>query len=240
MVRVGHPARVMPSVMKWTLDSVVARSAGAEVITGIREDMTALFKGLHRIKDFKSRSREYQSAKRQRAELRKELREREKRTVAEVMKNANVVFSTCIGAASIGKDIKDFPPFDVCVIDEGTHTSISHTRAHIRMHYIARTCTSQRMHTDTYTHTRAPAYIHPCIRIPAAQSLEVESLIPLLKARKLILAGDHKQLGPVVKSEQALQGAKGGEWCREKRDRQFFLRMSSSVCPCAGDGGETS
>ena len=39
----------------------------------------------------------------------------------------------------------------------------------------------------------------------AAHSLEPETLLPLLyNARKVILAGDHKQLGPLVKSKQGL------------------------------------
>ena len=44
----------------------------------------------------------------------------------------------------------------------------------------------------------------------AAQAIEVACLIPILLARqRLILAGDHHQLGPVVKSKEAVQGGLG-------------------------------
>jgi ATP-dependent RNA/DNA helicase IGHMBP2 len=37
----------------------------------------------------------------------------------------------------------------------------------------------------------------------AAQSLQVSSMMPILLAKKCILAGDHKQLPPTVKSKEA-------------------------------------
>lgn len=37
----------------------------------------------------------------------------------------------------------------------------------------------------------------------AAQSMKVSSWIPILLAQKVIMAGDHKQLPPTIKSKEA-------------------------------------
>jgi len=41
-----------------------------------------------------------------------------------------------------------------------------------------------------------------CIIDEAAQAIEIECWIPILKSRKLILAGDHKQLPPTIKNKK--------------------------------------
>ena len=57
----------------------------------------------------------------------------------------------------------------------------------------------------------------------AAQALESETLIPLkYKAKKLILAGDHKQLGPLVKSKQVKEANFG---------QSLFERLAQRVEP---------
>ena len=42
-----------------------------------------------------------------------------------------------------------------------------------------------------------------CREHPIQKTTEPETLIPLIKGKKWILAGDHKQLPPTVKSEKA-------------------------------------
>ena len=39
LVRVGHPARLLPSIQKFALDAVIARSDEAEVVSGIKKDL---------------------------------------------------------------------------------------------------------------------------------------------------------------------------------------------------------
>merc|ERR1719217_1174377 len=63
--------------------------------------------------------------------LRKELRTRERKAVAEVLKHTQVVFATCAGAASLhreikrgckGEDLKGSLEFDVVIIDEAAQS----------------------------------------------------------------------------------------------------------------------
>jgi len=57
----------------------------------------------------------------------------------------------------------------------------------------------------------------------AAQALEPETLLPLLyHAEKVILAGDHKQLGPLVKSKQGIAANFG---------QSLFERLASRIQP---------
>ena len=52
-------------------------------------------------------------------ELRTELRQRERRAVAEVLKTTQVVFATCTGAATLHRELRRTEiTFDVVVVDE--------------------------------------------------------------------------------------------------------------------------
>lgn len=84
--------------------------------------------------------------------LRKELQEREQKTIDDIIRDCDVIFCTNSGAAD--RMIRDIQ-FDVVIIDE------------------------------------------------AAQAQEASCWIPLLKGKRLILAGDHCQLPPTIKSVEA-------------------------------------
>ncbi len=87
--------------------------------------------------------------------IKKEAISREKSIVERLVRNASIVFSTCVGASSyLLKEIE----FDLVVVDE------------------------------------------------AAQALEAACWIPLVKSQKCVLAGDHCQLPPTIKSKIAEQG----------------------------------
>uniref|UniRef100_A0A6Q2Y8L3 DNA-binding protein SMUBP-2 n=1 Tax=Esox lucius TaxID=8010 RepID=A0A6Q2Y8L3_ESOLU len=146
VLRLGHPARLLESIQKHSLDAVLAHSDNASIIADIRRDM-----------DKKQRDKgEKIHLKREVSELRKELRTREAAAITEVLKRADVVLATNTGANDTGP-LKSLPAdhFDWVVIDE------------------------------------------------CAQALESSCWIPLLRARKCILAGDYKQLPPTIKSQTA-------------------------------------
>jgi ATP-dependent RNA/DNA helicase IGHMBP2 len=96
--------------------------------------------------------------------IQKEVVQREKIITQGIIKNAKIVFATCVGAASYllrnntGDTNSSAYPFDYAIIDE------------------------------------------------AAQGLEASCWIPIQLSRKTILAGDHCQLPPTIKSKEAEQG----------------------------------
>ncbi|XP_072291054.1 DNA-binding protein SMUBP-2 [Eucyclogobius newberryi] len=150
VLRLGHPARLLESIQKHSLDAMLAHSHSASIITDIRNDMDKAVMGLKKHKG------ERGDLKRELGELRKELRTREAAAMKEILALADVVLSTNTGACAEGP-LKQLAPdhFDCVVIDE------------------------------------------------CAQALEGSCWIPLLRARKCVLAGDYKQLPPTIKSQSA-------------------------------------
>ncbi len=150
IVRVGHPARLLPSVLDHCLDARIASDHGSSIVSDVKKEMSDMLKAI-------DKSRNKSDKRRMRGEvklLRKEIRTREEQVVKDIILNSHVVLTTCIGAAN-DKVLCDIDGFDVVVIDE------------------------------------------------AAQSLEAACWIPLLKGKRAVLAGDHCQLPPTIKSHSA-------------------------------------
>ncbi|KAI8092158.1 P-loop containing nucleoside triphosphate hydrolase protein [Gilbertella persicaria] len=145
IVRVGHPARVLPSVIDHTLDIITRTCDSGKIVSEVRQEMDETLAKIRKSKNRSERRAMYSLVK----DLRKDYRVRERKVVDEVLNNAQVTISTLNGAASRNMVNKEF---DVVIIDEAT------------------------------------------------QALEAECWIALLKAKKAILAGDHLQLPPTVKT----------------------------------------
>ncbi|XP_075401359.1 DNA-binding protein SMUBP-2 [Tenrec ecaudatus] len=154
ILRLGHPARLLAAVQHHSLDAVLARSDGAQIVADIRKDIDQACARTQKAQEKRERGRVWAEVK----QLRKELKAREEAAMLGVLTAARVVLATNTGASSDGP-LKLLPEsyFDVVVIDE------------------------------------------------CAQALEASCWIPLLKARKCILAGDHKQLPPTVVSHEAAE-----------------------------------
>ena len=174
-VRLGHPARIKPSIQPYSLESLVHGADGTEVVNDVRKELASFVKVLS---DEKSRYADRRVARREVKVLRSELRQREEAVVDDLISNADVVLATNVGASSsaLNKyiDKRGFG-FDLVVIDE------------------------------------------------AAQALEASCWIPILRGQRLILAGDHKQLPPTIK-------------CNEARvQRELGLTMFERVMRLYGD-----
>ena len=153
-VRLGHPARIQHGIQKFSLESLVQQSDGTEIVQDCRNEMND---HLRTLSNPKSRSAEKRTAYREMKSLRKEIRSREEKIVGQILKDANVVLTTNVGAASSVfnrmVDSRGDPiPFDMVIIDE------------------------------------------------AAQALEASCWISLMRGKRAVLAGDHKQLPPTIKS----------------------------------------
>jgi DNA polymerase alpha-associated DNA helicase A len=146
IVRVGHPARLLPSALSYSLDVIVQTSPEGDIVKQVQKDMDELLKTIRKSKRRSERRDCYKQLK----DLRKEYKQRERKVVQDIVKEAVVVLSTLSGCA--GKEMKHWNDFDTVIIDEAT------------------------------------------------QAIEAESWIGVLKGQKLILAGDHLQLPPTIKS----------------------------------------
>jgi DNA polymerase alpha-associated DNA helicase A len=145
IVRLGHPARLLPSVLNLSLDVLTQTSDAAAIVKDVRKEMDTKQASIRKTKSGKERKAIYGDLK----ELRKEFREREKKCIGTLIGSSKVVLATLHGAG--GFQTKD-EVFDVVIIDE------------------------------------------------ASQALEAQCWVPLLRASKVVLAGDHLQLPPTIKS----------------------------------------
>uniref|UniRef100_A0A0E0KFX7 DNA helicase n=1 Tax=Oryza punctata TaxID=4537 RepID=A0A0E0KFX7_ORYPU len=111
LVRLGHPARLLPQVLDSALEAQVLRADNSSLAGDIRKEMKVLNSKLLKAKD-KSTKRDIRKELRT---LAKEERKRQQLAVADVIKNADVVLSTLTGASS--KKL-DGITFDLIIIDE--------------------------------------------------------------------------------------------------------------------------
>ncbi|KAL6145256.1 hypothetical protein ACLB2K_055944 [Fragaria x ananassa] len=111
LVRLGHPARLLPQVLDSALDAQVLRGDNSSLANDIRKEMKQLNGKLLRTKD-KNTRREIQKELRI---LSKEERKRQQLAVTDVIKNADVVLTTLTGASSRKLD---HISFDLVIIDE--------------------------------------------------------------------------------------------------------------------------
>ena len=150
MVRLGHPARLLPSVLNHSLDVLTKTSDAASLIADIRKELDAKQASIRKTRNGRERKAIYGEMR----ELRKEYRERERRCVDELVRGSRVVLATLHGAGGrrVTGPVEAAGGFDVVIVDE------------------------------------------------ASQALEAACWVPLLTAKKAVLAGDHMQLPPTVKS----------------------------------------
>ncbi|KAE8353202.1 P-loop containing nucleoside triphosphate hydrolase protein [Aspergillus coremiiformis] len=145
VVRIGHPARLLPSVLEHSLEVLTHTSDAASIVRDVRKEIEQKQASIRKTRFGREKRAIYEDLK----ALRREFRERESKCVDNLVRESNVVLATLHGAG--GHQLKN-QKFDVVVIDE------------------------------------------------ASQALEAQCWISLLSASKVVLAGDHLQLPPTVKS----------------------------------------
>jgi len=158
VVRLGHPARVMPELRSHTLDLLVERHDDVRVARKLVKDALAMFRRAART----TRAKPEPGARREmRAEARSLLadaRRLEAQAVEHILDTADILCATTTG---LDDAVLGDRRFDLVVIDE------------------------------------------------ACQSAEPGCWIAALRAERLVLAGDHRQLPPTVLSDQAARGGYG-------------------------------
>lgn len=181
MIRLGHPARLLPSVLNHSLDVLTRTSEAAALVQDIRKEMDVKQASIRKTRNARERRQVYTELK----ELRKEYRERERGCVDNLVKGSNVVLATLHGAG--GFHLKG-QEFDAVIVDE------------------------------------------------ASQALEAQCWVPLLwvKASKLVLAGDHLQLPPTIKSlnsKEAKAAKKGAKKKDEKKSKDTKVSENNAEPP---------
>ena len=113
IVRIGHPARLLPSVVNHSLDVLTQTSEAGAIVQDVRAEMDKKQASISKTKSGRERRAIYADLK----ELRKEYRERERKCVSNLVGGSKVVLATLHGSG--GYQIRN-EDFDVVVIDEAS------------------------------------------------------------------------------------------------------------------------
>ncbi|GAX76189.1 hypothetical protein CEUSTIGMA_g3633.t1 [Chlamydomonas eustigma] len=113
VVRLGHPARLLPQVLDNSLEAHVLRSDNSSLAKDCRKEIKSLNQKLKKLDPWKKAER--RQLRDELRQLSKEERKRQGAAVAEVIRGAQVIASTLTGVLHHTLDSCDF---DVCVIDE--------------------------------------------------------------------------------------------------------------------------
>jgi len=113
IIRLGHPARLLPSVLNHSLDVLTRTSEAGNIVKDIRAEMDAKQASIRKTRTGRERKAIYGELK----VLRKEYRERERRCVSSLVASSKVVLATLHGAG--GFQLRD-ENFDVVIIDEAS------------------------------------------------------------------------------------------------------------------------
>lgn len=93
IVRIGHPARVLPTVIDHTLDIITRTCDSGQIVSDVRKEMDETLSNIRKSKNRSERRAMYGLVK----DLRKDYRIRERKVVDEVLTNAQVTISTLNG-----------------------------------------------------------------------------------------------------------------------------------------------
>lgn len=113
LVRLGHPARLLPSVLSHSLDVLTRTSEAGAIVRDVRAEMDAKQASIRKTRSGRERRAVYADLK----ELRREYRERERRCVGDLVAGSRVVLATLHGAG--GFQLRE-EQFDVVIIDEAS------------------------------------------------------------------------------------------------------------------------
>lgn len=113
ILRLGHPARLLPSVLNHSLDVLTQTSEAGQIVKDVRDEMDAKQASIKKTKSGRERKAIYADLK----ELRKEYRERERSCISSLVKGSKVVLATLHGAG--GYQLRN-DEFDVVIIDEAS------------------------------------------------------------------------------------------------------------------------
>ncbi|KAH7283021.1 hypothetical protein KP509_35G057100 [Ceratopteris richardii] len=111
LVRVGHPARLLPQVLEKALDAQVMKADNSALANDVRKEMKTLNLKLLKTKDKRSKG----EIRRELRQLAKEERQRQQQAVSDVIKDADVILTTLTG--SLSHQLQEVN-FDIVIIDE--------------------------------------------------------------------------------------------------------------------------
>ncbi|KAI5291779.1 hypothetical protein KEM54_000015 [Ascosphaera aggregata] len=116
VIRLGHPARLLDSVVSHSLEAFTQTSEAGEIVKDVRKEIDDKFKSIRKTKTYSEKRQIYADIK----DLRKEYRERENKCTADLIQGSPVIAATLHGAGGSQLKGPGAQDFDVVIIDEAT------------------------------------------------------------------------------------------------------------------------
>lgn len=117
IIRVGHPARLLPRVIERSLDALTRTSEQGEIVSDVRKEMDSLLGRLNVAGKARLKGKARRDGWTQVRDLRGEYRRREQKCIDELVHGSKVVLATLHGAG--GRQLQS-EHFDVVIIDEAS------------------------------------------------------------------------------------------------------------------------
>lgn len=117
IIRVGHPARLLPRVIERSLDALTRTSEQGEIVSDVRREMDSLLARLNVAGKARLKGKARRDGWTQVRDLRGEFRRREQKCIVELVQGSKVVLATLHGAG--GRQLQS-EHFDVVIIDEAS------------------------------------------------------------------------------------------------------------------------
>lgn len=117
LLRIGHPARLLSSNLAHSLDILSKSGSRGSIVKEIISEIDSKIANIRKMKSYKDRKQGWQEVK----DLRKELRQRERKAVTDLILEARVIVATLHGSSSreLCSLYNQIPKlFDVLIIDE--------------------------------------------------------------------------------------------------------------------------
>lgn len=116
VIRLGHPARLLESVVSHSLEVVTQTSEAGEIVKDVRKEIDEKYKSIRKTKAYREKRQIYADIK----DLRKEYRQRESRCTQNLIQASSVIAATLHGAGGYHLKGQLAQNFDVLIIDEAS------------------------------------------------------------------------------------------------------------------------
>ncbi|KAI5308843.1 hypothetical protein KEM55_004728 [Ascosphaera atra] len=116
VIRLGHPARLLETVLAHSLEVVTQSSEAGDIVKDVRKEIDDKFKSIKKTKAYREKRQIYADIK----DLRKEYRERERQCTQNLIRASSVIAATLHGAGGYQLSGQAAQKFDVLIIDEAS------------------------------------------------------------------------------------------------------------------------
>ncbi|KAI5296366.1 hypothetical protein KEM52_003486 [Ascosphaera acerosa] len=116
VIRLGHPARLLDSVVSHSLEVVTQTSDAGEIVKDVKKEIDEKYKAIRKTKAYREKRQIYADIR----DLRKEYRTREAQCTQSLIQASSVIAATLHGAGGYQLRGQEAQKFDAVIVDEAS------------------------------------------------------------------------------------------------------------------------